>query len=123
MPNRETVQTLVNQVETGQIIDAFNRFYAEDVVMQENSNPPTVGKEANLAREQAFVAGVKEVHENRATSVLVDGDKSVIAWVLDFTNTEGTRLRIDQVTHQTWQGDQIVSERFYYDSASVVQAN
>jgi rhodanese-related sulfurtransferase/ketosteroid isomerase-like protein len=116
---RERVEQLISYVVQGKIIDAVNEFYADDVVMQENSNEPTVGKAANLLREEGFVDAVAQVHESRATSVLVDGDYAAIHWIMDFTNTSGQRIRLDQIAQQTWQDGQIVQERFFYDSAAV----
>jgi ketosteroid isomerase-like protein len=116
---RDAVTELVGLVTTGRIMEAFERFYADDVVMQENVKEPTVGKDANRDREAGFVAYVKEVHENRAASVAIDGDNVFIAWVLDFTGVDDTRHRYEQVAHQVWENGLIVRERFYYDSASV----
>ena len=116
---REQVQELVSLVEKGQVLEAFDTYYADGVTMQENRNAPTVGKSANRAREEQFVGSIAQVHENRAKSVTVDGDRAVIEWVLDFTNTAGQRVRLEQVTLQEWQGGRIVRERFFYDSASL----
>jgi hypothetical protein len=89
MSNTASVSELVSQlfahVTQGKILEAYDALYAENVVMQENNNPPTVGKAANRVREEQFVGSVKEVHENRAANVLVDGNKAVIEWVLEFT--------------------------------------
>ena len=120
MPSRERVQDLVAYVERGQILEAIDEFYADDVVMQDNHNPPTVGKAANREREREFGAMIAEVHENRAAAVLVDGDRAVIHRRFDFTGTDGKRYRFDQLALQTWKNDKIVSERFYYDSATLV---
>ena len=46
----------------GRIMDAFERFYADDVVMQENAEAPTVGKAANRDRELGFIAAVETFH-------------------------------------------------------------
>ena len=118
---RDQVEGLIAQVEQGKVLEAFEEYYAEDVEMQENANPPTVGKAANREREKAFLANIATVHESRANAILVDGDRAVIEWVADFTNTEGTRLRIEQTALQTWKGGKVAHERFYYDSASVVR--
>lgn len=120
MPSRQRVQDLISRVQAGDILGAFAEFYADDVAMQENANEPTVGKDANRVREEAFVASVAEVHENRAASFVVDGDRAAIQWVLEFTGQDGVRRRMDQLAYQTWRGDHIVHERFYYDSAAVV---
>jgi ketosteroid isomerase-like protein len=120
MPSRERVQDLITRVQAGDILGAFEEFYADDVAMQENAGEPTVGKDANRTREEAFVASVAQVHESRAASFVVDGDRSAIQWVLDFTGQDGVRYRMDQLAYQTWRGDRIVHERFFYDSAAVV---
>jgi len=117
----ELVSQLVAHVTQGKILEAYDALYAENVVMQENNNPPTVGKAANRVREEQFVGSVKEVHENRAANVLVDGNKAVIEWVLEFTNQDGVRLKFDQIALQTWENGQITEERFFYDSGSLVQ--
>ncbi len=121
MTTELAVRDLVSLVERGEILEAFDRYYADDVAMAENAASATVGKATNRAREEAFLAGVATVHENRAASVLVDGDHAAIRWLLDFTNREGTRLRFDQIALQTWRDGRISEERFYYDSASLVQ--
>ncbi|MGV3615806.1 MAG: SnoaL-like domain-containing protein [Fimbriimonas sp.] len=123
MSNRTHVSELVEMVQSGKILEAFERFYAEDVQMRENTNAPTIGKAANRQREIDFLSVVREVHENRATFSVVEGDKAVIGWVLEFTNTDGVRLRLDQIAVQTWRDGQIVDERFVYDSAGVAVEN
>ena len=46
--NFEDIKSLVLQ---GKAMEAFEKYYAEDVVMQENETPATVGKAANRDRE------------------------------------------------------------------------
>ena len=123
MPSRQRVLDLVSAVEQGRILDAIDAFYADDVLMQDNHNPPTVGKAANQAREAEFVGFIREVHENRAHLVLVDGDHAVVNWHFAFTGTDGNRLRFDQLALQTWRGEgddaRIVHERFVYDPSTL----
>ena len=109
----------MERVERGDFLGAFDEFYADDVVMQENGAAPTVGKAANTEREEGFFATVREIHENRAASVVVDGDRAVIHWQLEYTGADGNRYRLDQLAHQTWRGDRIAHERFFYDPASI----
>ncbi len=119
MAAHHRVHELVGYVTGGKILDAIEEFYADDVQMQENTAPPTVGKEANRERERAFVASVVEVHENRAEAIVADANRTAIHWVFDFTNAEGRRFRFDQVALQTWRDGKIVRERFFYDPDSL----
>jgi ketosteroid isomerase-like protein len=127
MPSRQRVLALVAHVEQGRILDAIDAFYADDVVMQDNQNAPTVGRAANRAREEQFVGFIREVHENRADLVLVDGDHAVVHWHFAFTGADGKRLRFDQLALQTWRGQgddaRIVHERFVYDPATLTSAS
>lgn len=120
MSIRNSVNELVSMVEQGQILEAYEKFYAENVAMRENTGAPVVGKDTNREREIATLSTVRDVHENRAEFVVVDGDRAVIGWKFEFTNTEGTRLRLDQIAVQQWENGQIVDERFVYDTASVL---
>jgi ketosteroid isomerase-like protein len=122
MPSRSRVNDLIARVQQGAILEAIEEFYADDVTMQENRQPPTVGKAANRERERNFLASVARVHECRTPSVLIDGDRVVIHWILDYTATDGVRYSLDQLAFQSWRGDRIVAERFFYDSATVLAA-
>jgi ketosteroid isomerase-like protein len=122
MPSRARVEDLIARVQRGAILDALRDFYADDVVMQDNANPPTVGLAANLERERAFGATIAQVHECRAPSVVIEGQHVVIHWIFEYTGTDGARYRFDQLAHQTWRGDRIVAERFFYNAAALKAA-
>ena len=119
MTTRDQVAKLVRYVEANRILDAIDELYADEVSMQDNLNPPVVGRAANRERERSFFDGIT-VHQNRALSVAVDGDQAVIHWLFEFTGGDGKRYRLDQLSHQSWKDGRIVEERFYYDSAKIV---
>jgi len=119
MSTRERVQELVGYVQAGRIPEAIERFYADGATMQENRQPPTVGKAANLARELAFGDSVERWHEVTARSIAVDGDQVLIEWVFEYTTREGQRIRMEEVAQQTWRDGKIARERFFYDSATL----
>ena len=103
-------------------LEAFDKFYADEVSMSENTNSPTIGKAANRERETHFVSSVGEVHVNKPTHQIVEGNNVSLGWHLEFTNNEGVRIRLNQVSIQEWEEGKIISERFVYDSANIVVA-
>lgn len=119
MSTRERVLELVEYAKAGRIPEAIEEFYADGVTMQENRQPPTVGKAANLARERAFGDSVETWHEVTARSIAVDGDQALIEWVFDYTTREGRRIRMEEIAQQTWRDGRIERERFFYDTASL----
>ena len=118
MPSKDQVTRLVRLVEANRILDAIDEFYDDDVSMQDNLEPPVVGKAANRERERAFFGSIT-VHRHDALSVAIDGEQVVIHWLLEFTGGDGKRYRLDQLSHQEWANGRIVRERFYYDSARI----
>ena len=119
MSTRDHVTRLVRYVEANRILDAIDELYDDHVSMQDNHNPPVVGQAANRERERQFFGGIT-LHQHRALSIAVDGDQAVIHWLLEFTGGDGKRYRLDQLAHQEWKDGRIVRERFYYDSATIV---
>jgi len=105
---------LNDQIAKGDILVAFDRFYAEDVSMQENSEPPFVGKAANRKREEEFVASVQEIHSVNLLSSAVNGDVSFSEWEFDATYKGGTRIKLSEVAVRRWKNGQVAQERFYY---------
>jgi len=121
MSIQQQVQHLVSLVEQGKMLEALETYYADDVAMQENIHPPTVGRAVNLERERAFFGALIAV-QFRAASVLVSGDRAAINWVFDYTTADGTQYRMDEIAAQTWRDGKIVHERFIYDTATLAIA-
>ena len=105
---------LNQQVLHGDILGAFDRFYADDVVMQENSEAPFVGKAENRKREEAFVASVEQFHGAKVLSAAVAGDVSFSEWEMDVTFKGGARMVLAQVAVRRWKNGKVAHERFYY---------
>ena len=118
MPSRERVQAFVDAVVAGDFVQSIRDFYAEDATAQENLNPPRVGREALIAYEQKTLDSMGSVKAH-CTTLLVDGERVVIGWRFDMTSHEGVTRRLDELSLQTWRGDRIQTERFFYDPASI----
>ena len=51
---KENVSELNNMILEGKILDAFDKFYADNVVMQDNNHPVREGKAACRQFEEEF---------------------------------------------------------------------
>lgn len=106
---------LYDKVNGGQLMDAFEQYYGDNVVMTEPRGTRE-GKDACREYEKQFLASVKEFHGagvNSITSNEEDKVTTVESW-MDITFQDGNRVRMEQVAVQRWEGDHIVHERFYY---------
>ncbi|MEO1008444.1 MAG: nuclear transport factor 2 family protein [Planctomycetota bacterium] len=110
------VHDLIDKMKNGQILEAFDQYYADGVVMQENAETPTEGKAANREREQQFLASIGEWKSLWIDNVAIDEQAGVafIEYGFNFVNTDGQDITYQQATRQTWKDGQITSERFYH---------
>jgi ketosteroid isomerase-like protein len=107
-------KALNEAVLSGKALEAFEQYYAEDVVMQENSDEPRVGKDANRKAEIEFFSSLAEFHEGKLLSSAVNGDVTFGEWFMDVTFKNGPRVKLSQVAVRRWKNGKIAHERFYY---------
>lgn len=62
-----------------------------------------------------MLAAFKEVKAVRVGPSLIEGDHVATRWTFSFTNAEGVTRTLDEIAWQTWRGDELIEERFYYD--------
>jgi ketosteroid isomerase-like protein len=116
MPSRATVEAFVATIERGEFLEALAKFYAEDMTAQENNQPARVGRAAQFANEEAALKRMR-FDTIKALSFLIDGDRVAINYLFEMTTVSGGRLRMDEIAYQVWRGEEIVSERYFYDPA------
>ncbi len=108
---------LYEMIYQGQILQAFEKYYHDDIVMTEATGESWSGKEANRKREEQFVGSVKEIHGGGVEAITANEDQNttmVESW-LDVTFQDDNRVKLEQVAVQKWQDDRIINERFYYN--------
>lgn len=71
---RERVQELLDFQKTNPMVEeSYERFYDENVAVQENLQPPRFGRALSIDRQKRMNANVQEVHDFKIGVVLVDG--------------------------------------------------
>ena len=113
---KEMVEDLVKMINEGKMMDAFEKYYADNVTMQENEGAPRVGKDANREYEKAFVSGIVEFHSAKTLGIATGDNYSTVESFMDVTHKDWGRVARSQVAVQRWQNGKIVSEKFYYDT-------
>ena len=113
---KDLVEDLNSMILKGQIMEAFEKYYHNDVVMQENEQTPTIGKAANREREEQFLANLVEFRKAEAKAVAVGDNVTMVEWFFDYTHKEWGKKTYHQVAVQRWKDGKIMHERFYYGS-------
>ncbi|HZD46236.1 MAG TPA: SnoaL-like domain-containing protein [Acidobacteriaceae bacterium] len=112
---QELDKQLNDDVLSGKIMDAFEKYYADDVVMQENSEEPRVGKAANRKAEEEFMSSVEAFNGASVKASAVNGDVTFSEWEMDITFKGGKRVTMSQVAVRHWKNGKIAHERFFYN--------
>lgn len=116
---KDRLEELLQYIREGRILDAMREFYAENVAMQENAGPPTVGLAANIEREKAFMSGVKEWKGFAVKGIGVGDGVTFYEAVFDLIAANDQPVHLEQVTVARWRDGRIVHERFYYDASGM----
>jgi len=110
----ESLNDLNQLILTGKTMEGFEKYYDDEVAMQENSNAPTIGKTANRQREIAFYSSITEFRDAKLLSVAANGNTSFAVWHYDFTHKDWGVRKYTQVSVQEWKDGKIVREQFFY---------
>lgn len=113
---KEKIKDLNDLVINGRAMEAFEKYYHENVEMQENDNLPVVGKDANRLREQEFFDNITEFRKASVGAVAASGDVSFVVWSYDYTHREWGVKDYTQVSVQRWKDGKIIHEQFFYNS-------
>lgn len=104
---------LNEMIQNGQILEAFEQFYANDCVMQDQGFEPWVGKDLNRDREKDFFSKLTEVRAFDLRESSAGEDVSFSIWFNDYTHAEWGEMKYEQVAVRHWKDGKIVKERFY----------
>lgn len=117
MTNLERAKDIYNLIGQGKLLDAFEKYYDENVIMHELGDAPRVGKTFNRQFEQNFLSSIKEMHGGGVLGMASDeasGKVYVENW-MDVTYQNGVRVNIRQVCAQTWKDGLVIREEFYHN--------
>src|SRR5687767_10914885 len=113
---KANVDQLNQMILDGKILDAFEKFYADDVVMQDNNYPVREGKDVNREYEKVFVNGLTEFRGAKVLNTIVVDDIAATEWWMDFTHKDFGDKNYKQLAVQRWKDGKIVEEKFYYNN-------
>ncbi len=116
---KEKVENMYQMISEGKGLDAFEKYYAENVDMIECTGEVRSGKNINREAQVQWLNNIQEYHGNGINAITVNEDNRttmVESW-FDFTPKGGPRMKMEQVARQKWNAEgQIEEERFYYDT-------
>ena len=106
------------------ILDAVDRYYADDVTIVEGDGQTFHGAETEKGRIREFLSSVKEMHGGGVQAIAAHETSPGTGVVFTETSDdiefhEGGRMQMEQVSVQKWENGKVVHERFYYNAAGM----
>jgi len=101
----------------GKAMDAFEKYYHEDVIMIEGNGEKHEGKDTNRKRETEFFGSIEEMHGAGVDAIATNEEEGITMvenW-MEVTFKGGNKIKMEQIARQKWKGDHIIEERFYYN--------
>jgi len=114
LENASELQKMIGQ---GQMMEAFEKFYADDVVVVEANGETRKGKDSQRQAIKEWQGTITEMHGGGVGAITSNEDTGVScveSWV-DVSMKDGNRIKMEEVAVQKWKDGQIVHERFYYN--------
>lgn len=113
----EKARELQEMLAQDQTWEAFDKFYAEDVVVIEKpTGERREGKEAQRKAIEQWYGMVEEMHGGGIGAITADEENGITTaetW-MEVTFKGQGRAKMEEVAVQKWKGDQIIEESFYY---------
>ena len=114
---KNNVEELNVLIKEGRIMEAFEKYYGNEVIIQVNGNSPVTGKEQNRKREMIFLQEIEKLNSAEIKSVTfggTDDNVSMTEWAITIENKEGDQKIIHRVNVQHWKDDKIINEKLYF---------
>jgi len=114
---KEKISDIYALMFQGKALDAFEKYYHENVVMTELGGEPRKGKAVNREYEIKFFSSIKAVHGMTVDAITADEANKVtmVETSMDAKFVDGNRMKMSQVAVQKWDGNHIIDEKFYHN--------
>jgi hypothetical protein len=114
---QSNVSRFIELLSSGQSERAMQEFYHDEILIFENRLLARAGKRLCLdyERQQLSAQAVAPQFKIVAHAINESTGHAFIEYNVRFGDSNGRPMRLEEVTVQTWEGDKIVQERFYYE--------
>lgn len=112
---KDLVQALNFLILNGETIRGMEIYYADNVEMQDNEEPPRIGKANCLSVEKNNLSKLKDVHSKLLSQAVNEETGMVFSeWENTYTYKDSRVFILRTVSVQTWQNGAVVREKYYY---------
>ena len=115
MSLKADVENMNAMILQGKNQEAYEKYYADDVVRKISGLVPLVGRDMIREQGEDFVKGCTAFPSVEVKAVAVDEDNqvSMVEWFMEYSHKFYGHIRQSQVCVQRWRDGQIYEESLY----------
>ena len=116
LEKEKELQTMVNM---GKLLEAFEKFYADDIVLVEATGDSIEGKDKCRTHEEEFLGKIEAFHGAGITKVTSNEEEATTmseVWMEITFKGMDAPIKMEQIAVKQWEGDHVKHERFYYNA-------
>jgi predicted flap endonuclease-1-like 5' DNA nuclease len=117
MKNKKELQALDELVSKGQIIEAFDYYFADNVTTRSENGEHTTSKKQKRDWLTSFFNEMSSVDEIILHDHFTEEDSSHSKFTFVFTNRSGEKLRWHEIISRKWKDGKVVDE--FYSNGSL----
>ena len=113
MTIQENLEQMNGLIGQGQIIEAVDQFFHEDIVTQEVGSDLLEGKAIKREGLIGFVGSIAAVRGITVHNNAVDGNTTYSEYTFQFDMKDGGKIDWHEVISRKWDGGKVIEERYF----------
>ncbi len=119
---KNSLESLDAQVLAGDILGAFETFFANDCTTFSSESDRTRSKSEKRDALKWFFSGVARINKIELKSQKISGDQSDSEFIFDFTGVQEQPLYWHEIVRRVWKNGHVVSEQYLQVEAAKPEA-
>lgn len=116
MSLKKKLDQLDKLVASGKIMEAFEEFFAENVITHSDAGDKSEGKTQKREFLTGFFNNIAETEDIKLHGSVIDGNESYSKFTFKFKNHQGEHLKWHEIIKRTWENELVIDEYYFQQS-------
>lgn len=121
MKLQQQLEALDARVIAGDILGAFDEFFADNCITHSNPQDMTRSKGQKAEALRWFFSNIASINNIERLATVVDGTETRSQFVFDFTNHQGQPMVFREVIRRVWKDGKVVEEQYLVNDTLTAQ--
>lgn len=118
---KHQLKKLDKLISRGEIMNAFEKYFHDDVVTHSNAGDRSDGKVQKRDFLRGFFGNMNDTRQIKLHGNIVDGEITHSSFTFEFTNQQGEHLVWNEVIQRRWKDNLVIEEYYTQDNFEEIQ--